>query len=187
VGAAGRPAGGARLALAGEPDARAILDPGRHVDGERALARDPARSGAGRTRVVNHLAAAVTARAGALEREEALGVPDPSVAPAGRAGFRLRSGLGARAGAGFASDRRWNSYLRGLAGDRLLGAAPLFGAQARAAPAPGRAAARARHPKDALENAREGRAEIGAETGSAAGPAVLEGHVAEAIVGGALV
>ena len=39
-----RPAAQPRLALAGEPDARAVLDAGRHVDRQRALARDAARS-----------------------------------------------------------------------------------------------------------------------------------------------
>src|SRR5262249_47799889 len=73
---AGRPAAHAGLAFAREPDARAILDTGRNVDRERALAGDAARAGAGRTRTVDHLPAALAAGAGALQGEEALGVAD---------------------------------------------------------------------------------------------------------------
>src|SRR5207249_1403913 len=75
-----RPTAHAGLALAGKPDARAILDAGRNVDRERALARDAARARAGWTRAFDHLAAALTAGAGALQREEALGVADAASA-----------------------------------------------------------------------------------------------------------
>src|SRR6266496_1139987 len=51
----------------------------------------------------------------------------------------------------------------------------------------GMAGARGRHAENALENIGEGRAEIRAEAGCAAGPAVLEGGMTEAIIGGALV
>ena len=54
-----RPAAHARLALAGEADAGAVLDAGRHVDRERALARDAAGAGAVRARIVDDLAAAL--------------------------------------------------------------------------------------------------------------------------------
>jgi len=37
-----RPAADARLAFAGKPDARAVLDAGRNIHRERALAGDPA-------------------------------------------------------------------------------------------------------------------------------------------------
>ena len=52
---------------------------------------------------------------------------------------------------------------------------------------PERALARAAHAEDALEDVGEGRAEIGAEAVRAAADALLEGGVAEAVVGGALV
>ena len=39
---AGRPAAQARLAFAGKPDARAVLDAGRNIHRQRALARDAA-------------------------------------------------------------------------------------------------------------------------------------------------
>src|SRR5919109_1267384 len=44
---AGRPAAHARFPFTGEANARAVLDTGRNVDRERALARDPAGAGAG--------------------------------------------------------------------------------------------------------------------------------------------
>src|SRR5215472_1281746 len=69
---AGRAAARAGLALAGEPDAGAVLDPGRDVDRERAVALHAAGARAGRAWIVDHLAAPVAGRAGPLEREEAL-------------------------------------------------------------------------------------------------------------------
>ena len=67
--------------------------PARDVDGELALARDAAGPGAGGTRIVDHLAAPLAGRAGALDREEALLRAHAAIAGAGRAGGRL----GARA------------------------------------------------------------------------------------------
>ena len=84
---AGRPAPHPGLAFAGEPDAGAVLDARRDVDRERALARDAARARAGRARIVDHLAAALAGRAGALEREEALGMADAAGAGAVAAGL----------------------------------------------------------------------------------------------------
>ena len=55
----------------------------RNVDRQRALARDAARAGAGRARILDHLAAALAGRTGALEREEALRVADAAGAAAG--------------------------------------------------------------------------------------------------------
>src|SRR4029077_1386036 len=67
-----RAAAHARLALAGKPDAGAVLDARRDGDRQGALARDPAGAGARRAWTVDRLAAAMAIRAGALEREEAL-------------------------------------------------------------------------------------------------------------------
>src|SRR4029077_504131 len=83
----------AGLALAGEANARAVLDASRHVDRERALARDAAGAGTVRTRIVDDLAAALTGNAGALQREEALGVTHLAGTAAGRAGLRLGARL----------------------------------------------------------------------------------------------
>ena len=90
-----RAAAHARLALAGEADARAVLDAGRNIDRQRALARHAARAGAPVAGIVDRLAAAVAGRAGALDGEEALLRADAAVARAGLAGRRLRAGLGA--------------------------------------------------------------------------------------------
>ena len=165
-----RTAAHAGLALAGEPDAGTVLDAGRNVDRQRALARDAAGARAGRARIVDHLAAALTGRAGALQREEALRVTDAAGAVAMRAGLRLGAGLGAGAGAGFAGHRRRQAHLRGLAVERLLERDLHVVAQIGAALAAVAAAARAAHAEDALEDVGEGRAEIGAEAVAAAAP-----------------
>src|SRR5438105_3442302 len=57
------------LALAGEADAGAVLDPGRDVDRQRLLAPNPSLSAAGAARLVDRLPRTLTGRAGALERE----------------------------------------------------------------------------------------------------------------------
>src|SRR5260370_32174817 len=112
---AGRPAPHPGLALAREPDAGAVLDAGRDIDRQHALARDPPGPGAGRARTVDHLAAALARRAGPFQSEEALGMADASRATAGRTGFGLGAALGAGARAGLADDRGPDSYLRVLA------------------------------------------------------------------------
>src|SRR5690606_9881322 len=68
-----RPAAQARIAHTGKADARAILDTRRNIHGQRPFAHDAARAGAGRARIVDDLAAPLAGRAGALDREEALG------------------------------------------------------------------------------------------------------------------
>src|SRR6185312_1397660 len=67
-----RAAARAGLALAGEADARAVLDAGRDVDLERLVAPHAALAGTGAARLVDHLARAMAGRAGALYGEEAL-------------------------------------------------------------------------------------------------------------------
>src|SRR5690606_16012622 len=69
---AGRAAAIAGLALAGEPDAGAVLDAGRDVDRERPLLGDAALARALAARVLDGVAAAMALRAGALDGEEAL-------------------------------------------------------------------------------------------------------------------
>src|SRR5262249_60932657 len=131
-----RPAAHAGLAFTGEPDAGAVLDARRHVDRERALARHAAGPGAVRARIVDHLAAALAGDAGALQGEEALGMPYLAGAAAGRAGLRLGAGLGARAGAGLAGHGGRDADLRGLAAERFLERDLHVVAQIRAALAP---------------------------------------------------
>ena len=83
---AGRAAAHARLALAAEANARAVLDAGGNVDRQRALPGHAAGAGAFVARIVDRLPAAVTGRAGALDGEEALLRAHPPVAAAGLAG-----------------------------------------------------------------------------------------------------
>ena len=159
--------------------------PARDVHRQRALARHAAGAGAGRARIVDHLAAALTARAGALEREEALRVADASGAAAMRAGLRPRAGLGAGAGAGFAGDRRRQPHLGGLAAVGLLQADLHVVAEIGAALAAVAAATGAAHAEDALEQIGERGAEVRAE--AMAATALLERLMAEAVIGRALV
>src|SRR5476649_1121253 len=151
----------------------------------------PSCAGARRTGIFDHLAAALTGRAGALKREEALRMPDLAGAAAGRALLRLAAGLGAGAGAGFAGHRGRDADLRGLAGKSLCQADFHIVAQIRAALAalaPPAAAAAAAHAEQVFENVGECMGEIGAEAvRSPAHAALLEGGVTEAIIGGALV
>src|SRR5207344_1121778 len=140
-----------------------VLDARGDVHRQRALARDAPRPAAGDTRIVDHLAAAVTVRTGALEREEALRLADLAVPLAHRAGLRLGAGLGAGAGADFAGDRGRNAHLRGLAGERLLERDLHVKAQVVAALAPAAAALPSAHAEEVVENIGEGRGEIGAE------------------------
>src|SRR5262252_5186854 len=153
---AGRPAARARLAFVGEPDAGAVLDALRDVDRQRAVALHPARASAGRARIIDHLAAPVAGRAGALEGEEALRLPDLAVAAAGRAGLRLGAALGAAAGADLAGDRGGNADLRGLALERLLEADLHAVADVGAALAAAGARAPAAHAEEVVEDVGEG-------------------------------
>src|SRR4051812_47055914 len=75
---AGWPAADAGLAFTGEANPGAVFHPLRNIDRQRAVARHPSGARAGRTGIFDHLAAALTAGAGALQREEALGLPDAS-------------------------------------------------------------------------------------------------------------
>src|SRR5205807_1873641 len=124
---------------------------------------------------------------GPLQREKALGVADAPRARAGRAGFGLGAGLGAGARAGLAGDRGRNPQLRGLAGKRLVEADLHVVAQIGAALAAGAAAARSAHAENAFEQIRECGAEIRPEIAAGPAAAVLEGGMAETVIGGALV
>ena len=101
-----RAAAHARLALAGEADAGALVDSGGDADVERALALDPALAAAFVARIGDHLADAAAGRAGALDDEEALLGADlaAAVAHGAGAGAGARLGAGAAAGLAFA---RW--------------------------------------------------------------------------------
>ena len=100
--------------------------------------------------------------------------------------LRLAAGLGAGPGAGFAGDRGRDAHLRGFAGIGLVELDLHVVAQIGAALATG-TATRAAHAKNALEQVGEGGAEIGPETASAPTQALLEGGMAEAVIGSTLV
>ena len=143
---------------------------------------------AGRTGIVDHLAAALTGRAGALEREEALRMPDLAGAAAGRAGLRLGAGLGAGAGAGFAGHRGRNADLRGLAVEGLLERDLHVVAQIGAALAAGRRRAARRRPcRRCLRRCRRRSSRNRRRSRARRPAALLEGGMAEAVIGGALV
>src|SRR5262245_27208414 len=183
-----RTAADAGLAFAGEPDAGAVLDAGRNVHGQRALARHAPRAGAGRAGIADHLAAALAVRAGALQREEALRVQDASLAAAARTGLRPGAGLRARARAGLAGDRGRDAHLRGLAGIGLFQADLHVVAQVGAALAPAAAPApAAAHAEEIVENVGEGRGHVAEAAAGARPGTVLERGVTEAVIGRALV
>src|SRR3984957_5890383 len=185
---AGWPAAQTRLAFSGQPDARAVCDARRDVHRQRALARHPAGSDARRARAFDNLAPALTGQAGALEREETLGMPDFAEAAAARTGLRLGARLCAGTGARLADDRRRNSDLRRLAGKRFLQRDFHVVAQIRAALASRAAAATAAHAEQIVENIREGGGEIGAKTVRRAhAVALLERGMAKTVIGRALV
>src|SRR5689334_17003783 len=102
-----------------------------------------------------------------------------------RAGLRLGAGLGAGARAGLAGDRDRNLDLRGLALKGFLERDLHVVAKIRAALAAATAAL-ARHAEQVFENVGEGRRKACAKARTAAARALLEGSVAEAVIGGAL-
>src|SRR5690606_15612525 len=94
---AARPAALARLALARQADARAVVDARRNLEAELAGLADLAVAPAGGAGVGDHLARAAAAGAGALDLEEAVGLTHAPGAAAGGADGRLGARLGARA------------------------------------------------------------------------------------------
>src|SRR6516165_9473305 len=183
----GRPAAHAGFALAGEPDAGAILDPRRNIHRQRALPGDAPRTGARCAWRVDRLAAAVTIRAGAFEREKALGVTHPAVAAAHRTSLRLGPGFAAGAGTGFAGHRGWNADLRSFAVEGLLEGNLHVVTQIGAALAAAGAPAAGGHAENAFKQIGKGGAEIGAEPGWTAAHSMLERGMAKTVVSGALV
>src|SRR5262245_28741890 len=183
----GRPAAHACFAFACKPDAGAILDPGGNVDRERALARHSSRAGTGRTRVIDHLTAALAGRTGPLQREEPLSMADASLTAARRTGFGPSAGLGARPRTGLAGHRGWNAHLGILSRIGLLQRNFHVVAQIGAALATAAASAPpAAHTEQVIEYVGEGRRYV-AKAARGAGTGMLESSMAEAVVSGALV
>src|SRR5690606_21795140 len=144
-------------------------------------------AGAFRAGVLDRLAASLACRAGPFDREEPLAGAHLPVAAAHGAGHRLRSWLGAAAGAIAAGNRRRHPDLRRLAGIGLLQCDLHIVAQVRAAFAAtrGTAATTAHHIAEyVFEYVRES---AGCESMAAAvHAAILECCMTETVVGGAL-
>src|SRR6185312_5570324 len=182
-----RAAAHAGLALAGQADARAVLDAGRNVDGQRLLLAHAALAAAVPARILDDAAGAVAGGAGALDGEEALLRPDAAGAVAGRAVDRLRARRRTAPAAGVARRQRRHAHIRLLALEGLLErdfeiVAQVVAAGVGALPAPA-AHELAEHLVEDVGKA-AGEAEIARARTAAA--AILERGVAEAVIGGAL-
>ena len=183
-----RAAAHAGFALAGEPDAGAVLDALRDVDRQRALAGDAARSRVqARAGIVDHLAAALAGRAGALQREEALRVADAAGAAAGRAGLRLGAGLGAEPEQASQVTEVGMRISAVLPRERILQRDLHVVAQVGAALAAAGAALRRRPCRKCRRRYRRRPSRNRCRSRAAAAHALLEGGMAEAVIGGALV
>ena len=180
-----------RLTLTGQTDARSVLNTGRYVDGQRPLFRHAALTATLAAGIGDCLTATMTGRAGALDRKEALRGAHTTGTGAGRAGLGLGAGLGAGTGAGFTGHGSRNTDLRGFALVGFLQRDFHVVAQVGAAFTPAGRAARtstAHHlAEDILEDVGEPAAgKTGTGTTAAAHAALLEGGVAETVIGGAL-
>src|SRR5262249_9138176 len=145
-------------------------------------------SRADRAGILDHLAASVAGRAGALDGEEALARSHAAVAGAGRAGPRLGAGLGARAGARLAGRRSRHADRGRLARVGFVEGDLEIGAKVRAALASAAATlAPALVAEERVENVGHELGEIGPEALWASTHVAVEGGVAEPIVGSALV
>src|SRR5262245_22321441 len=129
----------------------------------------------------------MTGQARALKGEEALCMSNFACTAASRTRLRLGTGLGAASRASLARHRGWNADLRRFAGESLIEADFHIVPQVGAALAARTTAASACHAEDAFKNVSEGRSEIGAESVSGAAHAVLEGSMAETVIGGAFI
>src|SRR5262245_66675681 len=72
---AGRTAAQPCLAFSSQPNARAVLHPGRDMDRKGAFARHPAAASTHFAGIVDHLTAAMTGGTGALQRATSLWLP----------------------------------------------------------------------------------------------------------------
>ena len=126
-------------------------------------------------------------RAGPLDRKETLLRPHPSITAAGRAGAGLGAGLGAGAGTGRAGNRCRQSQIGRLAGKRLFERDFEIVAQVRAA----RRATLPRPPRRPITSPKRSSKISAIEApkpspAKAKAAALLEGGMAEAIIGGTL-
>ncbi len=186
-----RAAGGAGLALAGQADAHAAFDTGRDLDRDLALFLHLAVAAAGLARLADDSAATLADMAGALHREETLLGAHAAMAAAGLAGFRLGAGGGAGRVARFA--RHGLGHVDGFVlaeigfGERDLEIVAQVGAALRAPAlaAIGKAAGAAEHlAEQVLENV-FGIDALAERAAARAAAAILEGGMAEPVIGGA--
>ena len=84
-----RPAAQACLALAGDADARPVLDPGRHIHRQGLFLVHASGTAADAARVVDHPARAMTCRTCAFDREKALLCPHLARTLTGRTANRV--------------------------------------------------------------------------------------------------
>ncbi len=161
------------------------LDARRNVDAERALLLDMAGAVTLLARVAHDAAVAAALRAGALDGEEALLGSDFSNAAAGRALLGLGARFRAGAAAGLAGDGARHLDMRGAALERFFQRDLEIVAQVAAAVLPPALLAAGELAEQILEDVAEGAGEV-ERAAAAASAALLEGGMAEAVVGGAL-
>src|SRR3954471_7500924 len=155
----------AGLALALEPDLRAVLDARLDIHGERASPPLAARAVALRARLLDHRAVAAAAWARLRQREQALRLGDDPAAVALRADDRRGAGLRARTAALRARDGQLDRHLRLGAAQRVLEREPHLGLDVRPAHRLGARAPAAASPAgaaDVAEDAAEDVAEVAA-------------------------
>ncbi len=184
------------LTLAGETDSHAVLDTGGNLDIERAGLAHPSRAvtlGAGRGDI---LALSAALWAGLADAEHAIAASDDAVAVTLRAGFQRSAGFSPIAVAALAGHRRGDAHGFGLAGKGIRQADLEIEAQvgsprrslASAATAAAHAAGAEHVAEHLLENIGEvcGMAAAERTLSAAATHAALEGGMAHAVIGCAL-
>ncbi len=183
-----RTAARAGLALVGEADPGAVLDALRDLDVEGLFLAHQAVAAAIAAGIADHPAVAGTDRAGPFDGEEALALAHLAVAVAGRAGGGLGARLRRRSRGRFAGDRGRNLDGRALAVIGVLETDLEIELEIGAAPgallAPGAAHELA---EQVVEHIGEIAAEVEPARRAVAAAAMLEGGMAETVIGRALV
>ena len=179
----------ARFTLTREADSRPILDASRDVDIEGPRLGRPTAAAAGWAGILDDVACALTGRTGAFDREETLLGTNLARALARATGFRFRSVACSGAAAALAGHGRGHVDL-GFAAfegvlERNLQVVTEVGPSS--AGAPGSPLAAHELTKQVVEDVGEGSAAEGKfETARPRSPGLIEGGMAELIVGGTL-
>ena len=177
----------ARFAFTGKPDAGAVLDPCRNAHRQGTLARYSSGAGTGRTRVVDHLTAALAGRTGPLQGEKSLSMANAPLTTASRTSLGSCAGLGTRAGAGLARHRGRDAHLGALTGVGFLQSDLHVVAQVGTAfAAAGASTATAAHTEQIIEDIGEGRGYVAKAT-SGSGTGMLECGMTKAVISRTLV